>query len=282
MNQSARYVTLLLTAFVCISASVAFAENTIHEDVAYVVRDGVEVSYDVVSPPEAHGAAVVLMSSGGWFSRKRPLEQIQQGFGYLLDAGFTLVAVRHRSAPEFKVPHAVADVQLAIRHIRHHAGDYGIDADRLAAMGFSSGGHLTLMIALDADRGETDSGDAVAATPNHVAAAVAYFPPVDLNGITGPNERFPALDFDAALANSVSPINFVDAEDPPVLLLHGTEDNLVPLSNSSRMHAKLEEVGGDVELSIFEGAGHGFREEHHNKRAQTEILTFLGAHLAGS
>lgn len=281
MSQSARYLASLLVALVCLAGGNLHAENLIHNDVSYVVRDGVDVSYDVIVPTEANGAAVLLMSSGGWFSRKQPIDQVQMRFGYLLDEGYTLAAVRHRSAPVFKVPDAVADVQLAVRHIRHHADDYGIDPARFAAMGFSSGGHLTLMIALDADSGESAADDDdVASTPNHVAAAVAYFPPVDLNGITGPNDRFPALDFDAALADSVSPIKFVDAEDPPVFLLHGTDDDLVPLDNSTRIQEKLEEAGAEVKLSIFEGAGHGFRAENHRNRAQSEILAFLSEHLS--
>jgi dipeptidyl aminopeptidase/acylaminoacyl peptidase len=88
---------------------------------------------------------------------------------------------------------------------------------------------------------------------------VAYFPPVDLRGWSGPNERFPALDFDEALEVESSPIVFVTADDPPTLLLHGDEDRLVPVSHSERMYGALEAVGIPSELVVFPGAGHGFR-----------------------
>ena len=279
MNTWSRAVSLTLASSCLLLSSVVCGEELVREDIVYVSRDGTEVSYDVIQAAISHGAGVLVMSSGGFFSRKQPIDRLKRRFAFLLDAGYTIVIVRHRNAPEFKVPDAVSDVQHATRHVRLHADEYEIDADRLAAMGYSSGGHLTLMIALDSDGGDAMSDDEVAATSSHVAAAVAYFPPVDLEGMVGPSERFPALEFNPALTKSVSPINFVDAEDPPVLLLHGTEDDVVDLVHSQRMNKALTEAGVVNTLHIFEGAGHGFRSEEHRMRAQGEILAFLNMHL---
>ena len=256
------------------------AEAQVKEDIVYVQHDDLSVTYDVLMPENANGAGVVMMSSGGWFSRKWPVAGIKDGFGYLLDAGYTLIPVRHRSAPVFKVPQAVDDVQLALRHIRSHADEYGVYPNRLATFGFSSGGHLTLMVALDSDDGDADSEDSISSSANHVAAAVAFFPPVDLNGLTGPSDRYPALDFDAEQADSVSPIKFVDESDPPVLLIHGTADAVVPLDHSERMKAALDDVGVSNKLRIFEGGGHGNFTPEQNETARDDILAFLGEYLA--
>ena len=270
-------------AIAIVFAATTIGANDVQEDIVYVERDGIAVSYDVVPATEPNSAAVLVMSSGGWVSRKQPIDRVKQGFGFLLDAGYTVVPIRHRSAPEFKVPDAVADVQRAVRHVRHHADDYGIDPTRMAVMGFSSGGHLTLMIALDSDNGaSSETADAVSNTSNHVTAGIAYFPPVDLENSVGPNERFPALDFDPSLATSVSPINFADAEDPPILFLHGTEDRLVPLQNSVRMHEALTNEGVESKLSVFEGEAHGIRDPAHQERARNEILAFLASHLSAN
>ena len=275
--------TCRILAVAIVVVATTFTAKDIREGIVYVEREGIEVSYDIVPAAKPNGAAVLLMSSGGWFSRKWPIDQVNQRFGFLLDAGYTVLPIRHRSAPEFKVPDAVADVQHAVRHIRHHAVDYGINPARIAVMGFSSGGHLTLMISLDSDDGSSaEIDDAVANTPNHVAAGIAYFPPVDLENSAGPNERFPALDFDPSLATSVSPINFADAEDPPILFLHGTEDQLVPLHNSTRMHEALTNVGVESKLSVFEGEAHGFRDPAHQERARNEILEFLASRLSAN
>jgi dipeptidyl aminopeptidase/acylaminoacyl peptidase len=97
--------------------------------------------------------------------------------------------------------------------------------------------------------------------PNQVAAVVAYFPPVDLRGWARPNERFPALEFDADLEIDSSPLLFATADDPPTLLLHGDEDGLVPIDHSERMSAALVGAGVTTDFVVFPGQGHGFRGE---------------------
>ena len=265
-------VALALTAM---SASAA----TITPDVVYGHKAGMALVYDVFQPEEANGAAVLFMVSGGWFSRWQPPERRQRAFAHLLDAGFTMFAVHHGSAPRFKVPDAVADVRRAVRHIRANAERFGIDPERIGVTGGSAGGHLSLMLGLASDAGNADAEQPVLRHSNRVHAVVAYFPPVDLRGIAGPNERFPALDFDPELAAGISPIRFVSEDDPPVLLIHGDADELVPLSNSERMHKALSEAEVASEMVVIEGAGHGFRGAD-GERARAASVAFFQAHLA--
>jgi dipeptidyl aminopeptidase/acylaminoacyl peptidase len=110
---------------------------------------------------------------------------------------------------------------------------------------------------------------------SRVAAVVAYFPPVDLRGWTGPNDRFPALDFDATLAELVSPILVVSSDDPPTLLVHGTDDDLVPLSHSERIKTAFDEQKVTAELIVIEGAGHGFRGEHADQASEALEAWFV-------
>ncbi|MCY3839987.1 MAG: alpha/beta hydrolase [Gammaproteobacteria bacterium] len=257
----------------------ATADVAITPNVVYGHKDGMALVYDVFQPAEANGASVLYMVSGGWFSGWAPPERRQRQFGYLFDAGFTVFAVQHGSAPRFKVPDAVADVRRAVRHVRMNAERFGIDPDRLGVMGGSAGGHLALMLGLASDAGDTSAQDPVLRVSNRVQAVVAYFPPVDISKSAGPNERFPALDFDPALAPDVSPINFVSDDDPPVLMIHGDEDRLVPLSNSERMGEALDAVGVVNKVVVLAGAGHGFRGANRD-RATNETLAFLTAQLA--
>ncbi len=254
------------------------ADVAITSDVVYGHKDGMALVYDVFHPAEANGASVLFMISGGWFSGWAPPERRRLQFGYLLDAGFTVFAIHHGSAPRFKVPDAVSDVRRAVRHVRMNAERFDIDPDRLGVMGGSAGGHLALMLGLASDAGDASAEDPVARVSNRVQAVVAYFPPVDLSKSAGPNERFPALDFDPALAADVSPINFVSEDDPPVLMIHGDEDRLVPISNSERMGGALDVVGVTNSVVVLEGARHGFRGAHRD-RARTETVAFLSVHL---
>ena len=261
-------------------AATPLSAATITPDVVYGHKAGMALVYDVFQPEQANGAGVLFMVSGGWFSRWQPPERRQQAFQHLLDEGFTTFAVHHGSAPRFKVPDAVADVRRAVRHVRAHAGRFGIDPERLGVYGGSAGGHLSLMLGLASDPGDPAAEQPVLKHSNRVHAVVAYFPPVDLRGVTGPNERFPALDFDSELAADISPIQFVSDDDPPVLLIHGDADELVPLSNSERMNKALTEAGVENRMVVIEGAGHGFRGEHRD-RAQAEMVAFFKTHLAG-
>lgn len=267
-------------AIAALLATSATAQVTVTPDVVYGHKAGMALVYDVFQPEEANGAAVMYMVSGGWFSRWQPPERRQRAFQHLLDAGFTMVAVHHGSAPRFKVPDAVADVRRAARHVRANAARYGIDPERLGVQGGSAGGHLSLMLGLASDPGDPTAEQPVLRESNRVQAVVAYFPPVDLRGIAGPNERFPALEFDPALAADISPIAFVSADDPPVLLIHGDADELVPISNSERMHAALTEANVANEMVVIEGAAHGFRGPAA-ERARQESVAFFTAHLAG-
>ena len=271
--------SLTIALGIWLFATPVSADVAITADVVYGHKDGMALVYDVFQPEDANGASVLFMVSGGWYSGWTPPERRRRGFEYLLDAGFTLFAVQHGSAPRFKVPDAVADVRRAVRHVRMSAERFGIDPNRLGVMGGSAGGHLSLMLGLASDGGEEDAADPVLRVPNRVQAVVAYFPPVDLTSSAGPNERFPALEFDPALASDVSPINFVSEDDPPVLMVHGDEDRLVPLRNSERMSEALDGVGVSNKVVVLEGAGHGFRGAHRD-RARTETVAFLTAHLA--
>lgn len=252
---------LLSFSLLSVALSVS-ATPKITADVVYGHKDGMALIYDMFEPESGkNGAAIVYMVSGGWFSNWAEPGSRLNGFQNFLDAGYTVFAVHHGSAPRFKVPEAYADVSRALRHIRMNATHYEIDASRIGVTGGSAGGHLSLMLGLNADQGDPAAEDPVLRVSNEVAVVVAYFPPVDLRTWTGPSERFPALDFPNEQAAGISPLLLVDAQDPPVLLIHGDADDLVNISHSVNMYAELQTQGVASNFITIPGAGHGFRGE---------------------
>ena len=243
-------------------------------DVVYGHKDGMALTFDVFRPADANGAAILYMVSGGWVSRWAPPQRSAQGFAGLLDEGFTVMAVRHGSAPRYKVPEAEADVRLALRYVRLHADELGIDPDRLGVYGGSAGGHLSLMLGTVSDDGLPED-DPVRRTPSRVAAVVAYYPPVDLRQMVGPSERFPALDFAPELAESISPVLFVSPDDPPTLLIHGDADRLVNVSHSQRMFAALQAAGVESDFVTIPGGDHGFTNPEHRAEAQALMVAWF-------
>ena len=264
----------LLVTIGLLFTSPSFAELGIKSDVIYGYKDGMALVYSVLQPENANGAVIVFMVSGGWFSRWSPPQRYAAQFDDMLDAGFTVIPVHHGSAPRYRVPEAYADVSRAIRHIKLHAQQHGIDPDRIGVTGGSAGGHLSLMLGMDSDAGIDGDRDEVMRNSNAVAAIVAYFPPVDLREITGPNDRFPALEFEQSKAAAISPILHADPSDPPTLLIHGDADTLVDISNSIDMQAEFEKHHITSEFITISGAGHRFRGDDATRAAALRLDWF--------
>jgi acetyl esterase/lipase len=282
MKRRTQYSVLCTLGLLIAHAATSEAKETysITPDVVYGHKAGMAMTFDVIRPKEQNGAAVLFMMSGGWVSFWVPPEAFvsdEAPFGLnhfrnLVDKGYTLVIVRHGSAPQFKVPEAVADVRRAVRFIRANAEEYGIDSNRIGVFGGSAGGHLSLMLGTTSDDGTKDSQDQIERVGNRVAAVVAYFPPVEISEFLHMKDRFPALDFDEKLAESVSPLRFVTTDDAPTLLVHGDKDDLVKLDQSQRISAAFEKEQVPCELIVMEGAGHSFQGEQgvHASKALVE------------
>ncbi len=282
------FLALLLgLAFPSSPAQAESAAPAITADIIYGHKAGMALTYDLVKPSHPNGAAVLFMVSGGWvstWSDPAPLvasamaAKDRNGFGMLLDRGFALYLVRHGSSPFFKVPDAVADVRRAVRHIRLHAPPLGINPARLGAFGGSAGGHLSLMLGTASDAGDPAAPDPVQQVSDRVAAVVAYFPPTDLAPYVN-DQRFPALQFPADQALSVSPLFQVTPDDAPCLLLHGSKDTLVLPSHSETILAAFRKVGVPTDLVTFPEAAHGFTGADE-QTASTAMVAWFEKHLA--
>src|SRR5262249_49117526 len=115
------------------------------EDVIYGRKFGTALTLDVFQPFKTNGIGILFMVSGGFFSSH---EAINPGFfRALLDRGYTVFAVVHGSQPKFVISEIEPDIHRAVRFVRHHAAEYGVDPNRLGITGGSAGGHLSLMMA---------------------------------------------------------------------------------------------------------------------------------------
>ena len=292
MKKSIRKVLILASGFCMIlTEAVNAAEVSYISDVIYGRKDGMALTYDVLQPENANGAAIVFMMSGGWYSSWGAPETRANQFADMLEAGFTMIPVYHGSAPLYKVPDAYSDVDMAVRHIKANADTYQIDSHRIGLTGGSAGGHLSLMVGLNSDSGKADARNPVMQQDNTVATIVAYFPPVDfrsdqaeVQGIINEVEqdelmqRFPALDYDEAMIPMMSPITHVDSNDPPVLLIHGDADPLVHVTHSHAMLATLKKFDVPSELIVISGGKHGFGGENA-KIANEARLAWFEKHL---
>lgn len=248
------------------AAAIANEAPRIQADVVYGHKDGMALTFDVFHPAKANGAGVIFTQSGGWYSIWKEPRTLLPACQPLLDRGFTVFAVYHGSAPRYVIPEAVADMRRAVRFIHLHAKEFGVEPERLGALGGSAGGHLTLMLATTGDDGDAKAKDEVLRQPSRIACAVAMYPPTDLRTwVSDPPEAVrkipglkPPLTISAEQAVAASPLLHVSASTPPICLIHGDSDELVPVEHSRNLHARLQEAQRPNRLLVIEGAGHSF------------------------
>jgi acetyl esterase/lipase len=255
------------------------------EDVIYGRKFGVALTMDVFAPKgPKNGAGVVFCVSGGWFSAK---ESINPGLARTFtDRGYVVFAVVHGSQPKFSIPEVLDDMNRAVRYIRYHAKEYGVDKDRLGIAGASAGGHLSLMQGTAPRPGNPEAKDPVDRESSKVAAVGCFFPPTDFLNYGEPgrvalgrgtltNFR-PPFDFteqdpktrsfsvitDEAkrqeIGRAISPAYHVTADSAPALIIHGDADKLVPIQQAELIMEKYKEAGVAHELVVKKGMAHGW------------------------
>jgi acetyl esterase/lipase len=183
--------------------------------------------------------------------------------------GYTAATIDYRltQARRNLFPAAAADVRCALRVLRARAADYHLAPDRVAALGYSAGGHLASLLGTGATLGELDAGGCDAGGDARVQAVVSYAGPQDLR-VNGPYTReqadlvtnfLGAFPGDApALATLASPLAHVAAGDPPFLMIHGTNDPLVPVAQARLMSDALHRAGVPATRLEIPRIGHGF------------------------
>jgi acetyl esterase/lipase len=246
--------------------ALAADQPRIRPDIVYGHKDGLALTFDAISPEKPNGAGVLWLQSGGWYSGWNDPQKLLPACQPFLEKGFTVFIVRHGSAPKYAVPDAIADVRRCVRYLHLHGNEFQVDPARLGVYGGSAGGHLSLMLGTTADAGDPKSKDEVLRQSDRVAAVVAYYPPTDISTwVTDPPAAIkahpglkPPLTFDAALAPACSPLLYVSADDAPTLLVHGDQDQLVPIEHSHNYVAAAKEKQLPCTLLVMEGAGHGF------------------------
>lgn len=302
-----RTLATILISLCFVSTTNAFDHQ---QDVVYGYKDGLALVMDVLEPTKRNGAGIIWVVSGGMNSG---IDQVRNGIPdrirALVDNGYVVFAAMHGSQPKYTVTEIQRDMPRAVRFIRHNAKRFRIDGNRIGAIGFSSGGQLTLHLATSALGKQRRAWDPVDNLPSRIQAAVAYFPGTDLVNFGTPNklitEHFAELGHKAGAAfefqawndplkkferindaqtrqklfGLCSPITHLSKDDPPMLLIHGDKDELVPLQQSQSFVERAKEVGATAELRVMEGKGHGWRPPTDDET--NRFVAWFDQHLLG-
>lgn len=253
-------------------------EYDVQPNITYSTANNTELKLDLYLPrgPHAPTPALILFHGGGWVGGQK-----ERNVLYLLpylSMGWAVINVEYRLASNSLAPAAVEDCRCALRWATRHAKEYQIDPSKFVLTGTSAGGHLALITAMLPagnvfDRRCATDDDArwnQASEPElKVAAVVNWFGITDAAElIEGPNakhyavEWFGSLENRAELARRVSPMTYVRAGVPPVITIHGEEDDVAPYSQAVRFHAALDKAGVPNRLVTIPGRKHdGFNRQ---------------------
>jgi pectinesterase len=245
-----------------------------------------ELTLDAAFPANAGAElapAVVYIHGGGYVvgSKAHGREFIRA----LAAGGYFAVAINYRLAGDARYPAAVHDCKAAVRFLRANAGEMAIDPQRIGVWGHSAGGHLSALLAVTGDEVETDGTVGPPGVSTAVACAVSISGPTDLVGRSNrQGRRILARWFQregealrAALAGA-TPMSWVDAGDPPMLLIHGDVDGLVPVRHAVELDAALRQAGVASSLLRFPDQGHIITEVE----AYRAVAAFFDEHLGGN
>ncbi len=238
----------------------------VDRDVTYCSPNGQAQQMDIYYPATVAGSApaVLYVHGGGWTSGDKRSGNGSDAIPELVKRGYLVAAVNYRLVPASKFPAQIEDVKCAVRYLRANAAKYGIDPNRIGAMGGSAGGHLVSLLGTSDASSELEGTGGYAGVSSRVQAMVDMFGPADLTvSFEGASDTllknvFGASSRTDAVVKNASPVTWISKDDPPFLILHGEKDKLVPLSQSQELYDHLTAAGVPAKLVVVKNAGHGF------------------------
>jgi len=244
-------------------------------DVIYTKVKGWEGRMDLYTNPIAEQPTPIVINihGGGW---NHGVKESQRGFKRFFKEGFAVANVEYRLVDVAPAPAAIEDVRCALIYIHKYAQELNIDTNKIVIMGSSAGGHLALMAGLLGNHKKFDENCSYKGEVK-IAAIIDKYAPTDLSKIIKGSvkrwlgKKYKNIDF----AKSVSPISYVDAISPPVIIIHGNEDTIIPYQQSVLLYNKLREYNVKSKFIMVKGGGHGkFTKEKKSELSQ-KIWSFL-------
>jgi acetyl esterase/lipase len=251
-----------------------YPENvSVSTDITYSTIVGYRpVTLDLYRVDTAEPRPLVIYVHGGAWMIGNPRElgafnDVPSVLAGLSARGYVVASLEYRLAGEAPFPAAIDDVRSAIRFLRAHAEEYGIDKDRVAIWGASAGAQLASLAALDCGHAPDGADRSNAEESDCVQAGVTWYGLFDFSDLPV-SSTTPAVnayldctegECDPSVVSSASPINHVDDNDPPMLVIHGDADQTVSIEQSRELARRLNAAGVPVTFTTIPGVGHGWK-----------------------
>lgn len=266
--------------------STSETEHYTRKETIYGRTYGTALTMDVFTPKKnSKGLGIVLFVSEGWYSEHEKIEyNIPIYIDQFIKNGYTVFAVIHGSNPKFSLLENFEHAKRAVRFIRHNANEFGINPNKIGAIGDSAGGHLSLLVGSDKGTEDKTSKDPIEKESCKVQAIVAFYPPTDffnwgkenkpmlgdhpkvslkgaftfyeLDSTTNTLEKITNQDKVFAIVKSLSPIYQVNEATSPTLIVYGDEDSFIPIQQSKSLAIRLRQLKVTTATIVEKGGEH--------------------------
>jgi acetyl esterase/lipase len=263
----------------------------VESDVEYAKAGDISLKLDVLRPKAATDKprpCVVWIHGGGWQNGDK-----SSGRGrlsrYVASGDYVGVSVGYRLTDKGSWPAQIHDCKAAIRWIRANAERLGIDPEKIGVWGSSAGGHLVSHLGTSGDVKQVEGELGTTGTSSRVACVVDFCGPSDFMAFAAESPRmnqpgqpvYKLLGGPLAekedVAKQASPVTFVTTDDPPFLIVHGTDDRTVPIDQAERLYAAQQKAGVNTTFVKIEGGGHGIG----GAEVEARVKAFFDKHLLG-
>ncbi len=202
----------------------------------------------------------IIVFPGGGYQNLAMDHEGKQIAEWLNNLGIPAFVLRYRLGMKYHHPVELGDAQRAIRYVRAHAGEYGIDPQRLGIWGFSAGGHLASTAGTHFDAGHSGNNDPIEKQSSRPDFMILAYPVITMRD---PYVHRSSRDYllganpSSSLIDSLSNELQVTKDTPPTFLFHTSDDPVVPVQNSIEFYLALQKNGVPAELHVFEHGRHG-------------------------
>lgn len=292
------FTAVLIVGFAFVAGQAAVAADPVagvivEKDIVYGKGGTEDLKLNLARPELTEGLrpGIVYIHGGGWSGGHRAnyMSSIQEA----AKRGYVAVTIEYRlmhtetGKAKYPFPAQIEDCKCAVRWLRVNAEKYHVDSNRIGVTGGSAGGHLSLLVGVTGSEKKFDGTGGNPAASSKVQCVVNYFGPTDFAKMYGYNKQVDHL-LDTLLRGtpqeraddykSASPITYVTKDTCPILSIHGTKDNIVPVDQAVEFDAAMKKAGATSELIILEGQGHGFVGPAA-KTAREATFAFFDKHL---
>jgi acetyl esterase/lipase len=288
----------IIILFFIVCAPFGFSQYTTFTSIDYIGNDNPRQTLDLYIPDDITQKAplIIFIHGGGWHSGGT--ENVLAWCDTLLANNFIVAAINYRFSQDSIFPAQIYDCKAAVRWLKANADLYSIDTSKIGLIGVSAGAHLASLIGLSSDVPLLeDLSQGNSNFKSKVNAVVEFYGPSNLlemsdySGSDCPSPR--NYDEEGSVVTQLlgciaadcpetalfaSPISYVDTDDPPFLIYHGTSDCVVPNNQSIKLYSKLVENNVDAHLNIIEGVAHG-DSIFYNSNSKVEVLNFFNEKL---